>query len=42
MYWGYFSSENIKIAPVNYPNYIEHSFNVYKIAYVKNEKAPVK
>ncbi len=33
---GYFSPENMKIAPVNYPlNYIEHSLNVYKIAPVK-------
>ena len=42
MYIGYFSSENIKIAPVDYPNYIEHSLNVYKIAPVKREIAPVK
>ncbi len=41
-YRGYFSSENVKIAPVNYPNCIEHSLNVYKIAPVKCETAPVK
>ncbi len=38
----YFSPENMKITPVNYLNYIEHSLNVYKIAPVKPETAPVK
>ncbi len=42
MYGGYFSSEYINIAPVNYPKYIKYSLNVYKITPVKPEIAPVK
>ena len=38
---GYFSLENIKITPVNYPDYIEHTLNIYKIAPVKPEIAPI-
>ncbi len=38
---GYFAPENMKIAPVNYANYIEHSLNVHKIAPVKPEVAPI-
>ncbi len=37
-----FHPENMKITPVKYANYIEHSLNVYKIAPVKPEVAPVK
>ncbi len=38
---GYFFPENIKITPVNYANYIEYSLNVYKIAPLKPEVAPI-
>ncbi len=39
---GYFPPEIMKIAPLNYPNHIEHSLNVCKIAPVKPEIAPMK
>ncbi len=41
---GYFLPKTWKIAPVNYPSYIKHSLNVYKIApvLVKPKLTPVK
>ena len=39
---GYFSPENMTIAPANYPNYIERLMNIYKIAPLKPKKNPMK